>query len=142
MVFCVIGIVIVSTATPLVSEEIFRRWFRFPELLILATVPMATAACVLTAWVTLGRMPLRDHALDWVPFVCTVGIAVLCFQGLAYSFWPYVVPARMTIWQAASAPESLRVILLGTLFVLPMILIYTVFVWRVFGGKAGALRYE
>jgi cytochrome d ubiquinol oxidase subunit II len=142
MVFCVIGIVIVSAATPLASPQIFQRWFRFPELLMLAPVPLATAACIITAWVMLGRMPRRDHSLDWVPFVCTVGIVVLCFQGLAYSFWPYVVPDRMTIWQAASAPEALRIILLGTLFVLPMILIYTAFIWRVFGGKAQGLRYE
>ena len=142
MVFSVIGIALISAATPLVSSEIFDRWFRLPELLILGTVPLATAACVVTAWAILRRMPLRDHALDWGPFVCAVGIVVLCFQGLAYSFWPYVVPGRMTIWQAASAPESLRVILLGALFVLPMILLYTAFVWRVFGGKAGALKYE
>lgn len=142
MLFCVVGIGIVSLATPLASEEIFARWFRFPELLLLAPVPLATAACVLTAWIMLGRMPRQDHALDWVPFACTVGIAVLCFQGLAYSFWPWVVPGQLTIWQAASAPDSLRVILLGTVIVLPMILGYTVFVWRVFGGKARLLRYE
>jgi cytochrome bd ubiquinol oxidase subunit II len=35
-----------------------------------------------------------------------------------------------------------RVILIGAMAVLPMIVGYTVFVWRVFGGKAGALRYE
>ena len=142
MLFCVIGIVIVSAATPLASAEIFARWFRFPELLMLAPVPLATGACVLVAWLMLARLPRADHGLDWVPFAATVGVVVLCFQGLAYSFWPYVVPGRLTIWQAASAPESLRFILVGTAIVLPLILVYTAFVWRVFGGKAGGLRYE
>ena len=76
-----------------------------------------------------------------MPFAATVGIVVLCFQGLAYSFWPYVVPDRLTIFAAASARESLLIILVGALAVLPMILGYTVFVWRVFGGKAKALTY-
>jgi cytochrome d ubiquinol oxidase subunit II len=142
MGFCIAGIFIVSAATPLASPEIFARWFRFPELLMLAPVPLATAACIATAWVMLARMPRADHHLDWVPFVCTVGIAVLCFQGIAYSFWPYVVPRSVTIWDAASAPEALRIILLGTAFVLPVILAYTGFVWTVFGGKARGLRYE
>lgn len=142
LVFAVAGIGIVSIATPWVSPDIFARWFRLPEILMLAPIPLATVALLGLAWFTLARLPGRDHSQDWVPFVATVGITVLCFMGLAYSFWPYVLPGRMTIWEAASAPEALRVILIGTIIVLPMILAYTVFVWRVFGGKAGALRYE
>jgi cytochrome d ubiquinol oxidase subunit II len=142
LVFAALGIGIVSVATPWVSPEIFARWFRLPELLMLAPIPLATLGLFALAWVTLGRLPRRDHSLDWVPFAAATGITVLCFHGLAYSFWPYVVPGQMTIWQAASAPEALRVILIGAMIVLPMILGYTVFVWRVFGGKAGALRYE
>lgn len=68
-------------------------------------------------------------------------IFVLCFQGLAYSFWPYVVPERLTIFEAASAPESLIIILVGALAVLPMIGLYTFFIWRIFSGKAQELKY-
>jgi cytochrome d ubiquinol oxidase subunit II len=53
-----------------------------------------------------------------------------------------VVPGDLTIWDAASAPESLAVILMGSVFVLPMILAYTAFSYWVFRGKLGALRYE
>ncbi|MDP3547527.1 MAG: cytochrome d ubiquinol oxidase subunit II, partial [Phreatobacter sp.] len=51
-------------------------------------------------------------------------------------------PERLTIWQAASAPESLLIILFGALFVLPMIIGYTVFSYYVFRGKASELRYD
>jgi len=51
------------------------------------------------------------------------------------------VPERLTIWQAASAPESLSLILAGAIFVLPIILGYTVLAWRIFGGKARDLTY-
>jgi cytochrome d ubiquinol oxidase subunit II len=141
MVFCVVGIGIVSLLTPLASTEIFSRWFRFPEILLLSPVPILTALLVLVAWLSLDRLMRRADRRDWVPFVATVGVTVLCFIGIAYSFWPYVVPGRIDIWQAASAPESLRIILLGTAFVLPIILVYTAFIWKVFGGKASVLRY-
>ena len=77
-----------------------------------------------------------------MPFACGVAIFALCFVGLAYSFWPYVVPERLTMWEAASAPESLLIIFAGTVVVLPVIVGYTVFVYRVFGGKARALSYD
>ncbi len=69
-------------------------------------------------------------------------IMILGFFGLAYSFYPYVVPDQMTIDEAASAPESLLIILAGTLFVLPVIIGYSIFAYRVFGGKAAELRYD
>ena len=57
------------------------------------------------------------------------------------SFFPYVVPDRLTIWQAASSPQALSIILLGTVFVLPVILAYSVLAHWVFRGKATELSY-
>ncbi|WP_207538045.1 cytochrome d ubiquinol oxidase subunit II [Sabulicella rubraurantiaca] len=136
-----IGVVAVSLATPFASPRIMERWFSFPEILGLAPIPVATGALFLVVFLSLRHLPRRDAALDWVPFAATAGIFILCFQGLAYSFWPYVVPDRLTIFEAASAPESLLIILVGTLVVLPVIIAYTVLVWRWFGGKAQALKY-
>lgn len=135
------GVVVVSAATPLASPRILERWFALPQILGLAPIPIATAGLFLVVILTLRHMPRSDHRLDWVPFAAVVGIFVLCFQGLAYSFWPYVVPNRLTIFEAASPPESLLIILFGALAVLPFILGYTIFVWRIFGGKATDLRY-
>ena len=70
------------------------------------------------------------------------GIFTLGFAGLAYSFYPYVVPERLTIFAAASAPESLGIILVGVIVVLPAIIGYSIFAYRVFGGKAHDLRYD
>ncbi|MEM6650405.1 MAG: cytochrome d ubiquinol oxidase subunit II, partial [Pseudomonadota bacterium] len=55
--------------------------------------------------------------------------------------YPYVVPEQMTIYEAASAPESLIIILVGALAVLPMIIGYTALSYIVFRGKATELRY-
>ena len=80
--------------------------------------------------------------ISLMPFIGIVAIMMLGFAGLAYSFYPYIVPEKMTIVDAASAPESLLIILFGTAFVLPVIIGYSIFAYRVFGGKATELRYD
>jgi cytochrome d ubiquinol oxidase subunit II len=137
-----LGILLVSAVTPLVSERIFARWFAFPEVLILAPLPLATAALLLGLASLLRHMPLPGDALRRIPFWGAVALFALFFAGLAWSFFPYVVPERLTIWQAASAPESLALILAGAILVLPVILAYTILAWRVFGGKARDLSYD
>jgi cytochrome d ubiquinol oxidase subunit II len=49
---------------------------------------------------------------------------------------------RLTIWQAAAHPSALKFVLAGTLVVLPFIAGYTIYVYRVFRGKARAGAYE
>jgi len=66
---------------------------------------------------------------------------MLAFCGLAYSLFPYLVVDKIDIWQAASAPESLKIILLGAVIVLPAILGYTIYSYRVFWGKTRELTY-
>ena len=141
-----LGIAAVSVATPLVSQQIFDTWFSFPNILLLAPIPaMTTALFVLTDYI-LRRLPgtLKNgsEAFCWVPFAATVGIFLLAFNGLAYSIFPYLVIERMTIWEAASAPESLKIILFGVAVVLPTIVGYTAYSYRVFWGKTRALSYQ
>lgn len=136
------GILAVSVATPLVSERIMARWLDFPNLLLLAPLPLATLGIVAGLAALLRHMPLPGDALRRLPFWGAVGLFGLSFAGLAWSFFPYVVPDRLTLWQAASAPESLSIMLAGALIVLPVILGYTVLAWRIFGGKALDLRYD
>jgi cytochrome d ubiquinol oxidase subunit II len=137
-----LGIVGVSLATPMASERIFHRWFDFPNIVLLAPMPLATFAVIAGLAALLRHLPLPGDALRRLPFWGAVGLFCLSFAGLAWSFFPYVVPERLTLWQAAAAPESLSIILAGALVVLPIIAAYTVLAWRVFGGKAMDLRYD
>jgi cytochrome bd ubiquinol oxidase subunit II len=141
-----LGVAAVSIITPLVSQRIFDKWFSTPNILWLAPIPVITLILFALIERTLRKLP-EQHAvgndrLCWLPFAGSVGIFVLAFLGLAYSLFPYLVVDRITIWQAASAPESLKFILVGALIVLPAILGYTVFAYRVFWGKARELTYD
>ena len=137
-----LGIGAISLASPLVSERIFARWFTFPEFLLLLPLPLASAALLVTLFLVLRRLPTDDDSLAWAPFVCGTGLFVLAFAGMAYSFYPYVVPEQLTIYEAASAPESLFIIFVGAVITVPVIIAYTVLAYVVFGGKATDLRYD
>jgi cytochrome d ubiquinol oxidase subunit II len=143
--FTALGVVAVSAATPLVSSRIFAKWFALDTFFLLLPIPLATALLFFVVERALRRLPLRLAAGSeygaWVPFAGAVGIFLLAFYGLAYSLFPYLVVDRMTIWQAAAAPESLMIILAGTVFVLPTIVGYTIYAYRVFWGKTRALTY-
>ncbi len=143
--FAGLGIAAISIATPLVSERIYARWFSVENLMMLWPIPVMTMVLFLTIWRSLQRLPHRlaernEYGAN-VPFIATIGIFLLAFHGLAYSTYPYVVIDKLTIWQAASATESLRLILLGAAVVLPFIALYTVIAYRVFRGKVTPLQY-
>ena len=136
-----VGIGAVSLMTPLVSERIFDKWFSMPNLLWLSPIPLLTLVLFVLVERNLRTLPREGDRYAWLPFVATVGIFVLAFLGLAYSLYPNLVVNKITIWDAASAPESLMIILIGTVIVLPVILGYTIFSYRVFRGKARELTY-
>ena len=142
LVLTALGMAAVSLATPFASPRIFDRWFVLPEMIYLSPLPILSAVLFASLWWQTFHLPEPGdrHALR--PFLTLALIFVLGFAGLAWSFYPFVVPDRLTIWQAASATESLAVILVGTAFVLPIIIFASIFVYRIFGGKAQDLTYD
>ncbi|ENI4484251.1 cytochrome d ubiquinol oxidase subunit II [Vibrio fluvialis] len=54
---------------------------------------------------------------------------------LGISLWPNIIPPSVTLWQAASPPQSQGFMLVGALFIIPFILMYTFWSYAVFGGK-------
>lgn len=142
LVVTALGMAAVSLATPFASPRIFDKWFIFPEMLYLSPLPILSALLFLWLWRQTFVLPKPDDRHSLVPFLTLAGIFALGFAGLAWSFYPFVVPDKLTIWQAASAPESLAIILVGTAVVLPIIIFYSFYAYRVFAGKAEDLRYD
>jgi cytochrome d ubiquinol oxidase subunit II len=134
------GLVLISMATPWISATVRERWFSLPEIIALMAIPLMTAVAMLAVRGLLNSTVVRD-SVSWLPFVLLIGVFVLGFLGLAYSIYPFVVIDRLTLWQAASSPGALKVILVGVCISVPAIAAYTVFSYRVFRGKTGALKY-
>jgi cytochrome d ubiquinol oxidase subunit II len=120
---------VVSLWTPFLSNEFMQRWFAWPQILFVAPVPALVAAAAFV----LFRGLRRRHELS--PFLASLALFVLSFVGLLISFFPYLVPTSVTIWEAAAPDESLSFLLAGAAFLIPVILLYTAYSYWVFRGK-------
>ena len=135
LLWVALGVTLVSIGTPLVSETVREKWFSYPRIVFLSALPLATLAAWLSVWWSLRKSDTR-------PFAGAVAIFVLAFAGLAYSLFPYVVIDRLTIWDAAAHPSALIFLLVGTAIVLPFIVGYTFWSYRIFRGKATGGLYD
>lgn len=131
----------ISLASPLVSHTVFERWFAMPQFIGLLPIPVACGVAFYAALHVTSRPKVLAAGYGWVVFASTVLIFMMSFIGLAYSLYPYIVIDRLTIWQAASATASLQFILVGVAITLPAIVGYTIYMYRVFWGRASALSY-
>ena len=119
----------VSLWTPLAVPHVAQRWFSTPNIYYLWPVPVLAAIVAYAGWRGLERRS------DVLPFVAAIGLFLLGYLGLVISWFPYLVPPSLTIWQTAAAPASQLFILIGTLILLPLILAYTAYVYWLFRGK-------
>ncbi len=125
-------VLLVSVWTPLTNARIAARWFTFPNYLYFAPVPLLTALLAWLIWDSLRR------GREVIPFLATMGLFFLSFTGLIISLWPYVAPPSITLWDAAAAPMSQQFLMVGTMFLLPVILLYVFWSYWVFRGKVRA----
>ncbi len=125
----IISIVIVSIWTPLIDEDIARRWFSWPNIVYLSPIPLITILLALFEWRSL------NNKSELAPFIGAIGLFLISYIGIAISFFPMLIPHHFTLWQAASNPDTQLFLALGTLFLLPIILLYSAWSYWVFRGK-------
>ena len=135
------GLMAVSLVNPLVSNAIMEKWIGFPQTLYLAPLPLITIALLLWLYKTLVQLERLPHKREAWPLAMSIGIFILAFAGLAYSFYPMIVPGQLNVWDASSSPQALRIILWGCVVVLPAIMLYTIISYYVFRGKTTKLSY-
>ncbi|OFE12143.1 cytochrome BD ubiquinol oxidase subunit II [Pseudohongiella acticola] len=137
-----IALLLVSVATPLVSQTIADKWFSFPEALKLLPIPLLSSAIFAgLLWLLYDQKAIRAGK-EWLLYAGLVILCLLAALGLAYSILPDIIIGQLTIWESASSTSSLLFTFWGTAIVLPTILVYTFFVYRIFSGKTTALTYE
>jgi cytochrome d ubiquinol oxidase subunit II len=90
---------------------------------------------LLTAIVIAYNFYFLKKRREFSPFILSIGLFIFSYIGFCISDWPYIIPHAVTLWQAASAPSSLIFLLVGTLILLPILLGYTIYSYRVFRGK-------
>jgi cytochrome d ubiquinol oxidase subunit II len=106
--FVAVFLAVVSISMPIMNPEIRSLWFSMPNFFLLLPIPAASLIMLIAIW--------RDLHTD-------------------REVWPYIVPFEITFRQAAAAPESQSLLLIGTVIMLPLILAYVGFCYYLFRGK-------
>lgn len=136
-----IGVIAVSIVNPIINSSVYKVWFESQTLAVILMLPVLCLALFIVQDLILETLKLNNKKRVWLPFALSAVIFILCFFGLTYSFYPYVVPGKLTIFDAVAAPESLNFLLYGVVVVVPTIIMYTIFSYRVFWGKVQPLSY-
>jgi cytochrome bd ubiquinol oxidase subunit II len=123
---------LVSLIMPFLDPIFRQRWFSWPNILYASPVPILVA---LAAFVLISGLARR---WERAPFLAAVALFVLSYIGLGISFFPYILPPSLTIWDAAAPAASLQFLLVGAIILIPLILAYTAWSYWVFRGKVRA----
>ena len=129
------GMAVVSLWVPFLDPEIARRWFSWPNIAWLSPVPLLVALTAYALWRAVRAL------MEVAPFLLAMALFLLGYAGLAISLFPNIVPPSVSIWQAASPPETQLFLLVGLAVLLPIILAYTGWAYWVFRGKVAPGQY-
>jgi cytochrome bd ubiquinol oxidase subunit II len=130
LLFVALFMGLVSLWVPFLDNAIHTRWFHPSFFFWLLPIPLLTLVFFVRLAVGLRRGD------EYSPFLCSIALFFLGYLGLGVSLWPWIVPFKVTLAQAAAAPESLSLLLVGAVVMLPVILAYTAYCYYIFRGKA------
>ncbi|MBC6411608.1 MAG: cytochrome d ubiquinol oxidase subunit II, partial [Hyphomonadaceae bacterium] len=128
----------VSLATLSIDPRVTERWgvsmtsVDFGTFWYLVPIPTLAGVLIYMLWKDLSNRTLKP---EWRPYLLTVGIFLAGYTGFAVSLFPYLVPFEITLWDAAARDNALGLMLVGAVIMLPTILIYTAYVYKLFWGK-------
>lgn len=132
LVYVAISMGTISISMPFVEERIIKLWFSMPNFFYLLPIPLLTLVGFIRLW-----LDLRSKR-ETRPFVTTLILFFLGYLGLGISLYPWIVPFKFTIWQAAASSTSQSILLIGTAIFLPIILCYTAYSYYIFRGKTSS----
>jgi cytochrome d ubiquinol oxidase subunit II len=119
--------------TPLSVAEVARRWFTLPGSLLFIALGVALVVASVAFWRSIWSSQSDARLLQ-----LAVTMTILAFVGVGATIWPYAIPYRVSIIEGAADLSSIKFALVGIVIVLPVVLAYQLFAYRVFGGKARA----
>ena len=117
--------------TPLSVAEVAKRWFTLPGSLLFFALAVALVTTAIVFWRSIWGSRNDARLLE-----LAITMTVLAFIGFAGTIWPYAIPYRISIVEGAGDVASIKFALVGIVVVLPVVLTYQLYAYRVFGGKA------
>lgn len=130
-----IGAIFITIATPIFYESARTRLFQQPLVYIFAVIPILG---VLLIWQLLQSLNRKEER---APFLWTILLFVLTFVGLGLIVFPYIIPMKITIYEASADPSSLVIMIIFIGFLIPVMLFYNLYQYIVFRGKVTGDHY-
>jgi len=130
LAFVVIFMALVSLCVPFMNKDIMHFWFSMPNFLYLCIIPILTFTCLALLW-----HDLHGTKSEYRPFFLSMAIFLLGYIGIAVSIFPWMIPFKYTLWDAAASGPGLSLLLVGTVPLLPLVLGYTGYCYYIFRGK-------
>lgn len=128
--FVGLSMALVSISMPFMHEGITQLWFSLPNFYYLLPIPLSTICAFIFVWrgLHLGS--------ETGPFFGSQFIFLLGYIGLGISLYPWIVPYKFTLWEAAAVGTSQSFLLVGMSIFLPVVLAYTGYCYYIFRGKS------
>ena len=134
---CLIAILIamgvIAIWTPLMDSSIAQRWYTGSNMIYFIIISIATLFIAWFEWQKINTL-----TAELAPFIGAIALFLLAYISLIISLYPMIVPHHYTLWQAASSVDTQAFLMVGTLFLLPIILMYSAWSYWVFRGKVRA----
>ncbi len=109
-----------------------RKWSSVPDLYVVALFPLLAAGAFLMLFRSLVKRG------DKAPFFWNAALVLFSFIGVSISLYPQMIPnliSPATVTEVAASPQTLLFMLIVTAILLPVIIFYTSYTYKVFGGK-------
>lgn len=128
--FVALFMALVSACMPLINADVKALWFSMPNFIYLSPMPILSVVFFYILWRELHK------GSEYRPFFACIAIFLMNYIGLGVSTYPWIVPFAFTFKEAAAAPQSLSLLLVGTVVFLPAVLVYTGYLYYVYRGKS------
>ncbi|OKH24362.1 cytochrome d ubiquinol oxidase subunit II [Chroogloeocystis siderophila] len=130
-----IGAILITITTPIFYVSARSRLFQQPLVYVFAIIPL------LGVWLIWQLLQSLNRKEERAPFGWTILLFVLTFIGLALVVFPYIIPTKITIYEAAADPSSLVIMIIFIGFLIPVMLFYNLYQYVVFRGKVTGGSY-
>lgn len=122
--------------TPFHYPQALTKWMSAPRAYFIWIFPVLT---LLSYYSIVTSLHKRKEIM---PFVSSVVFFLAGFLGLFATMYPHALPPDITFYDATAERATLRFTLWGAVVILPVVLGYTIYSYRVFRGKVHGEGYH
>ena len=131
LILVIIFMILVSISVPISNPIIGHFWFSVPNIYWLLPIPLLTGVFLIRIWLDMSH----HHKRESRPFFLSIAVFAMGYLGLGISIYPWIIPFKYTIYEAAAYGPSLSLMFATVVPMLPIILGYTGYAYYVFRGK-------